>query len=112
MYTDKYYPMLAKDIEDCIDALSQTMPDSIRAGLETELRKLQTLNAALNGEMDKSQLHSLRANLRWARQKLVGEHDSAKRRKIEAEIMRIEAEISKEAERKDRTKEGSTHRAR
>jgi hypothetical protein len=78
------------------------MPQQLRDGLEGELKRLQMLNAALEGELDKSTLHALRANLRWARQKLAAEREPVKRRKIESELSLIEQNIKYEVERKDR----------
>ena len=99
MYVEKYFSLIHQDLAEIREALSQSMPDAVRAGLETELRKLQMLDSALRGELDKSTLHQLRANLRWKRQELQKEHDHSKRRKIEAEVAKIEAEIKREVER-------------
>jgi hypothetical protein len=102
MYVEKYYPLLARDIEDATDALTESLPDAVRAGLESELKKLSALNAVLSGDADKSTVHQLRAKLRWARQRLSAEKDTSKKKKIEAEVSAIEADIRKEVERKGR----------
>ena len=104
IFIEKYFILLAKDTDDCSDALTQPMPESIRAGLEGEFKRLQMLSAALSGELDKSAVHKLRANLRWARQKLAAEHDTAKRKVIERDISQIQSNIRTEVERKDRGK--------
>jgi hypothetical protein len=85
--------------------LAQKLPDSVRDGLETELKKLQTLNNVLLGTNEKSSLHQLRAKLRWARKRLTIEKNSAKRQKIENEISEIQEEIKKDMGRKERSKE-------
>jgi len=54
----------------------------------------------LNGEMDKLTIHSLRANLRWTRQRLKQAKDAPTRKKFEAEIAQIEKDIRREGEKK------------
>lgn len=102
VYVEKYYALIRKDIEAITEILSGEMPQQLRGGLEGELKRLQMLNAALEGDLDKSTLHQLRANLRWARQKLGVEREPVKRRKIESELSLIEQNIKYEVERKDR----------
>lgn len=102
MFVEKYFSLLSKDITDCEEALSQPMPEQIRRGLEDELRRLQSLNEVLSGAQDKSALHQARARLRWARQRLSGERDAVKKKKIEQEIHEIEADIRREQERREK----------
>jgi hypothetical protein len=100
LYLEKYFPLLVKDIDDVTDVLAQSLPDAVRMGLESELKKLQALNAVLSGEGEKSVLHQLRANLRWARQRVEKEKDPHKRKEIEREVHAIESEIEKETEKR------------
>jgi hypothetical protein len=102
VFIEKYWPMLTKDIDEATDALSQTLPDTIRQGLEGELKKLQALYAVLSGVEEKSTLHQLRAKLRWATVRLEKERDPAKQKKMEHEIQDIKAEIKREVERRER----------
>jgi hypothetical protein len=102
VFIEKYWPMLTKDIAEATDALSQKLPDTVRQGLEGELKKLQALNAVLSGVVDKSTLHQMRADLRWSRVRLDKELDPAKRQKIEHEIAEIESNIKREVERRER----------
>jgi hypothetical protein len=50
--------------------------------------------------MDKLTIHSLRANLRWTRQRLKQAKDAPTRKKFEAEIAQIEKDIRREGEKK------------
>lgn len=102
IFVEKYFALVRKDIDDVTEALSQQMPTQLRVGLEGELKRLQMLTSALEGELDKSTLHQLRANLRWTRLKLEKEKDPATRKKIAHEVAQIEAEIKKEMDKKDR----------
>jgi hypothetical protein len=104
VYVEKYFALIRQDVDKVSEDLSQPMPTQLRVGLEGELKRLQMLTAALEGELDKSQLHQLRANLRWARKRLTAERDPAKRRKVEAEVADIEKEIKQEVDKKDRGK--------
>ena len=78
--------MLTHDVDECREALGQPMPDNVRAGLTGELRKLETLQAALAGEFEKSTLHSLRAKLRYARIRLSQARDAKKKKILEEEL--------------------------
>ena len=69
VYIEKYFAMVNNDINECELALEQSLPDSIRSGLEDEDRKLKRLREVLEGE-GKSVLHSLRAKYRWERDRL------------------------------------------
>jgi hypothetical protein len=104
IFLDKYYPMLQKDTADCEEALAQKLPDVVRNGLEDELKRLRALSAALSGESDKSELHQLRAKLRWGRARLAEEKDASKRRKMEADLTALENEIHRAVERQDRNR--------
>ena len=57
------------------------------------------MNNALNGIGEKSPLHQLRANLRWTRQRMMGERDVHKKKALELDVMNIEREIKVEAEK-------------
>ena len=102
MFVEHYFPLVTRHIEEATDALKQDLPDAIRTGLENELRKLQAIFAILNGEMDKSVVHSLRAQLRWTRQRLKQSKDAATRKRLEAEIAQIENDIQREGKKKRR----------
>ena len=96
--------MLAKDIDDATNALSQSLPDIVRAGLDDELKKLRALYEVLTGTEEKNLLHQMRASLRWARVRFEKERDPAKRRKIEHEIAEIENNVRREVERREKMK--------
>jgi hypothetical protein len=102
VYVEKYFPMLARDIDELQEALQEPMPPRVKTGLEDELRRLQELSRVLSGADDKSAIHQLRAKLRWARQRLANTKDGSGRRKVEAEIGEIEANIEREVERRGR----------
>lgn len=99
IYIEKYFPLLAKDIEDSAEALAATLPEQVRLAIEDERRKLLALNAVLTGEDSKAILFKMRANLRWKRHALGNERDAVKRKKLEHEVSDLEAQIKKEAER-------------
>jgi len=96
--------MLAKDIDDATNALSQSLPDIVRAGLDDELKKLRALYEVLTGAEEKNLLHQMRASLRWARVRFDKERDPAKRRKLEHEISEIENDVRREVERREKMK--------
>jgi hypothetical protein len=100
MFVEKYFALLSKDIEEARTALEGSMPDSIRSGVESELRRLQELQKVLTGETDKSQVHVLRAKLRWKRQELAAEREAAKRKILEREVAGLEADIKRLVEQK------------
>jgi hypothetical protein len=104
MFIEKYFPLLSKDIEEVTAALKAAMPDSIRSGLEAELRRLQELQKVLTGETDKSQVHVLRAKLRWKREELKSEREAAKRKVLEHEAAGLEADIKRLVDQKRMTK--------
>ena len=96
--------MVAKDIDEANEALAQTLPDSVRTGLEDELRKLKELNTVLSGAEDKSTIHQLRAKLRWARERLANEREAVRRKSLEKEVSLIQNDIRLEVERKERSR--------
>lgn len=99
IYIEKYFPLLAKDIDESAEALAATLPEQVRLAIEDERRKLLALNAVLTGEDGETVLRKMRARLRWARTRMAGERDAVKRKKLEHEVSDLEAQIKKEAER-------------
>jgi hypothetical protein len=104
MFLEKYFTLIAVDIDKATSALESQMPDEVRSGLEAELRRLQELQKVLSGDADKSQVHVLRAKLRWKRQELASEREASKRKRLDHEIAGLEADIKREAEQKRKAK--------
>lgn len=105
MYVEQYLPLLERDIEQITANVNQPMPDVVRYALEGELQKLVSMRTILLGSDEKkSLLHSLRANLRYARKRLSAEKEHTKRKEIEREIRRIEFEITKQVHKEEPSK--------
>ena len=105
MFLETYLPMLERDIEMAQRNIDQPMPEEIRNALLTELQKLTRMRDVILGtDEKKSVLHSLRANLRYARKRLEGEKDHTKRKEIEREIRRLDFEITKHVHAEEPTK--------
>jgi wobble nucleotide-excising tRNase len=100
VWIEKYFPLVARDTEEAMAALETSLPDQVKSGIEAELRRLQELNRVLSGETEKSQVHVLRARLRWKRQEAKSEREAAKRKVIEREIAGIEADIKRTVEQR------------
>jgi hypothetical protein len=96
VYVENYLPQLERDILQINDAITQPMPDLVRHALDGELQKLVRMRDVLLGGDEKSVLHSLRAKLRYARQRSKGERDRAKRKELEREEKNLEAEIARQ----------------
>jgi hypothetical protein len=101
VYVENYLRQLERDIEQIKAAIPQPMPDLICNALEGELQKLVRMRDVLLGSAEKSVLHSLRAKLRYTRERLKAERNPAKKKELGRDEKNLEAEIAKQVEREE-----------